>query len=199
MKRIVLPGMLGGDNVAHTVLPAMGKGGMWHILSFRLWWEGEECGTYCPSGYGGRREGYPVYRPPYPGGHTIPVYMGFLPLLGEPQHAHGGTGWSAQQRVSDGATVTGHRAQAKRNPWVRASCAPRDPKGVREERHVCAELFRSPCTNRMNDRVPQGTIPVYGPMSRTSAQSGNIPDVLLVAQESSMSAGLYVTVAQECP
>ena len=89
-------------------------------------------------------------------------------------------------------TVQVHQAQNGKTPWVGASRAPTDPKSVEVGRPVCAELFRSSCTNRMNDRVDEGSIPLYSLCVRDVAQSGVIPAVPLVANKSGMLIGPYV-------
>ena len=58
------------------------------------------------------------------GGHTTPAYIHQFTSLGGPP-AHGGcTGWSARRCGSGCATVKRHRAQSRRNPWVRALSLP---------------------------------------------------------------------------
>jgi len=85
----------------------------------------------------------PYAHPCTTGSHTIPLYVDQPASLGGPsppsrwlkslcRHS-----WSAH-----GGVITAW-AQDGRKPWAGASQAPPDPKGVRFDRKVCAELLRS--------------------------------------------------------
>jgi len=54
-------------------------------------------------------------------------------------------------------------AQDGRNPWVRASLASQEPESVRERGGLCAELFRSSREKNSNDRIDEGSLPMYSP------------------------------------
>jgi len=67
----------------------------------------------------------------------------------------------ASPAAPSGGGVTGPVAQFGRNPWVRDTLRLRIPKGVIVGRKVCAELLALSHTERMNDRIANGTPPTY--------------------------------------
>ena len=96
--------------------------------------------------------------------------------------------------VTAGSVCEGmvHQAQEGETPWVEASLRLLDLNSVEVCMQLCAELLRFSGVKDVRDRVGQGTITVYSLGGGTSAHSADIPDVLLVAQESGICTGPYV-------
>lgn len=65
--------------------------------------------------------------------------------------------------VTHWRNVTEHRAQTGRKPWVRDIAQLPDLKGVNVGRSVCARTSALPEKERMNDRIANGSSPMYGP------------------------------------
>ena len=118
-----------------------------------------------PGYHGGRMERCTPPTYPWGGYGVLTVFCTwvYLPLLAIPRCTHCSCPSVLRWTTGSCTEVRRHRAQSGRNPWVREAAVPKVPKGVTVRRRECAELLRFLLREWMNDRVDEGSIPVYSP------------------------------------